>query len=98
MLLREKETGHFVEVLDITSLTNPFCQTLSGRLHWGEDVADAETYDKDALCFASGEPLPECWVNDHYRDADVFRRTAVAAGLAPGTESSWFADDMGNRR
>jgi hypothetical protein len=74
MLLRQISTGHYVEVLDLHDLTNPFSTTLTGRLHWGEEPSDPELFAKDSLSFVSGEPLPECWLNEHYRDDELARR------------------------
>ena len=79
MLLRQKNSGHIVEVLDMHDLINPFTQSLTGRLHWGEELADPDRFKKDSLCFMSGEPLPECWMNDHYRDEELAQRLNPSA-------------------
>lgn len=67
MLLRDTISGDLVEVSDISSLVNPFIDQLSVQFQCGEDLADYENCAKAALTFPSGEALPKCWVNGHYR-------------------------------
>ena len=76
MLLKLKEGNHLMAVDDIESLINPCEQTVVGRLHWGEEEQDPETFAKDDLCFPSGEELPRCWRDAHYRDEEVRGRLA----------------------
>ncbi|PVY70073.1 hypothetical protein C8D92_110104 [Tamilnaduibacter salinus] len=68
MLLAEKATGHLVEVLDLQGLFNPLEPTVRGCLHFGEEAQDPEPFDKSKLAFPSGEALPRCWTDAHYRD------------------------------
>ncbi|GAA4903329.1 acetyltransferase [Ferrimonas pelagia] len=67
MLLREKSSGDLVEVIDSNSLLNPFVDQVKVQFQCGQDLADPEMCDKKGLTFPSGEGLPECWLNGHYR-------------------------------
>ena len=68
MFLKDKSSDDLVEVLTIKDLFDPFCSSLIGRYQRGEDLQDPETFDKNALVFPSGEALPRCWIDAHYRD------------------------------
>ncbi|GAA5187666.1 acetyltransferase [Ferrimonas gelatinilytica] len=67
MLLRDKNTGDLVEVMDDNGLHNPFVDRVKVQYQCGQDLADPELCDKQSLVFPSGEALPECWINGHYR-------------------------------
>ncbi len=71
MFLKDKQTGHLIEVLDIKELIDPFNPEFTGRLNYGEDLPDPEKFRKENVTFQSGEPLPRCWVDPHYRDAEI---------------------------
>ena len=71
MFLKQKKDGHLVEVLGLTDLVNPTHKNLVGRLHCGEEMQDPESFAKDDLIFQSGEPLPRCWQDVHYRDQEL---------------------------
>jgi hypothetical protein len=73
MLLKERTSGHIVEVLDLMGLCDCGRCTVRGQLHYGEEAQDPEPFDKQALCFLSGENLPRCWTDRHYRDAELAR-------------------------
>jgi hypothetical protein len=62
MLLKHKQSGELVEVLDLFELTSPTEPKLVACLQWDEDVPDPRCYDKHDLCFPSGETLPDCWI------------------------------------
>lgn len=68
MFLKDKSSDDLVEVLTIKDLFDPFCSSLIGRYQRGEDLQDPESFDKNALVFPSGEALPRCWIDAHYRD------------------------------
>lgn len=68
MLLMEKETGHLIEVLDPAEVFDPFKDSFGGRLDFGEDVAESDVFKKVSVSFPSGENLPKCWKDPHYRD------------------------------
>lgn len=74
MFLREKSSGHLVEVLSVGELFNPNHAALAGRYHYGEEAQDPERFEKVRLAFPSGEDLPRCWTDPHYRDAELSNR------------------------
>jgi hypothetical protein len=71
MFLKERNSGHMVEVLTLQDLFNPLHNTLVGRYHYGEEAQDPEKFGKSGLIFLSGEALPRCWTDAHYRDAEI---------------------------
>jgi hypothetical protein len=73
MLLRERASGHMVEVLSIIDLINLNCDEVVGRYQEGEDVQDPIKLKKADLIFLSGEELPRCWTDPHYRDDELAR-------------------------
>lgn len=68
MFLKHRRSQNLVEVLTPSSLWNPFCHEVTGRLHAGEEMQEPETFEKAELVFLSGEQLPSCWLDPHYRD------------------------------
>jgi hypothetical protein len=68
MFLTEKSTGHLVEILETEQLFDPFADAVKGRYNIGEDLPDPEMFKKSGLVFCSGEPMPKCWVDPHYRE------------------------------
>ena len=73
MFLKQTATGKCVEVLSLGDLFNPQHAQLVGRFHAGEELQDPEQFPKAELQFPSGEPLPRCWTDPHYRDEEVRR-------------------------
>ena len=73
MFLKEKRTEDLLEVLSLTDLFDPFCKQLVGRYQRGEDPQDPQKFDKDGLVFPSGESLPRCWLDAHYREGEIQR-------------------------
>jgi hypothetical protein len=73
MFLKNKSNQDLVEVLTMKDLFDPFCKHLIGRYQHGEEMQDPEKFSKSNLCFLSGEPLPRCWLDAHYRDTEVKR-------------------------
>ncbi len=71
MFLKEKDTGHLVEVLNLEELFDPMKSTFTGRLNIGEELPDPDQFNKAKVCFPSGEDLPRCWVDVHYRDDEI---------------------------
>ena len=59
--------GSLVEVLDVKALMDPFATTVQARIHGGEELQDPHHFEKGELSFPSGEALPRCWVDSHYR-------------------------------
>lgn len=74
MFLKEKSSPHLVEVLSLTDLFDPHHAELAGRYHYGEEAQDPEKFRKADLVFPSGEELPRCWTDPHYRDDEVKKR------------------------
>ena len=73
MFLQEKLHHEMIEILSLSDLFDPFNKTLVGRYQHGEEVQDPEKFDKSNLQFLSGEDLPECWLDAHYRDDELNR-------------------------
>lgn len=73
MFLKEKDSSHLVEVLSLNDLFNPIHQTVVGRLHYGEELQEPQKFSKQELTFPSGESLPNCWLDVHYRDGELKR-------------------------
>ncbi len=68
MFLKHEANGKLVEVLSLTDLFNPNHGALVGRYHAGEELQDPDKFNKVELIFPSGEKLPQCWTDVHYRD------------------------------
>ncbi len=62
-----------VEVLSVGDLVDLFKDEVVGRYQYGEEVQDPEKFRKSNLVFLSGEPLPRCWTDPHYRDNELIR-------------------------
>ncbi|TNF98064.1 MAG: acetyltransferase [Gammaproteobacteria bacterium] len=73
MFLKETKNGHLVEVLALKDLFDPFNENVVGRLNFGEEAQEPESFSKSGLAFLSGEALPRCWVDPHYRDDELKR-------------------------
>lgn len=69
MFLRKKVTHDLVEVLSLNDLFDPHRAVVVGRIHAGEEMQDSDKFAKTDMQFPSGEDLPVCWVNPHYRAA-----------------------------
>jgi hypothetical protein len=67
MFLMQKKSEKLVEVLSLSDLFNPNHEHIVGRFHAGEEMQDAESFDKGDMSFPSGEALPKCWLDPHYR-------------------------------
>ncbi len=68
MFLKDKTSGDLFEVLTLQDLFDPFQEGVVGRYQKGEEVQDPERIKKAELVFPSGEELPKCWIDTHYRD------------------------------
>jgi hypothetical protein len=75
MFLKQIDSDHLVEVLGLKELFDPLRPTFTGRFNIGEDMPEPEQFQKTQVCFPSGEPLPRCWVDVHYRDDELQRDT-----------------------
>ena len=72
MFLKDSKDD-LVEVLTLSDLFDPFSKNLVGRYQHGEEAQDPEKFNKTDLSFPSGEDLPRCWVDAHYRDSELQR-------------------------
>lgn len=67
MLLKYIPTSDLVEALNLKEVFDPFMESISIRTQAGEDTMDKGMCKKSDLVFPSGEPLPRCWRDSHYR-------------------------------
>jgi len=75
MFLKDKHSGDLVEILDVDALCDPYEPSVRGRYHSGEEMPDPADFRKTGLIFPSGESLPRCWFEPHYKDNVTRRRT-----------------------
>ena len=68
MFLQHQSNGALVEILSLETLFNPNQTKVKGRFHAGEEMQDVELFTKAHLEFPSGEALPQCWLDTHYRE------------------------------
>ena len=68
MYLKHNASGDLVEVLTLDALFDPCRNMIQGRFHAGEELQDPTQFAKAELLFPSGENLPRCWLDAHYRD------------------------------
>ena len=69
MFLMHKATGDIIEILTLDKLFNPCIKEVTGVDHLGEEMQDPADYQKMELAFPSGEALPVCWLDSHYRES-----------------------------
>lgn len=69
MFLEHKPSGNLVEILALDELFDPCLDQVTGRFHAGEELQEIEPFTKSHLIFPSGELLPQCWLNAHYRES-----------------------------
>jgi len=67
MFLKDMQSGDLVEVLDPRQMFDPASSTMKVRYQAGEEVGEPVEVEKTRLEFPSGEPLPKCWLDTHYR-------------------------------
>jgi hypothetical protein len=68
MFLKHSRTDNLVEVLSLHDLWDACLTHITGRYHAGEELQEPEQFPKADLMFPSGESLPRCWVDPHYRE------------------------------
>jgi hypothetical protein len=71
MFLKDRRSENLVKVADLDELFNPLACDVHGRSQAGEEEQEVEAFAKRDLLFPSGEPLPRCWVDAHYRLASA---------------------------
>jgi len=67
MFLKNAGNGDLAQVIDMSELTDPNSSTVTVRYHAGEEAGDPLGANKSDLVFPSGEALPKCWLDPHYR-------------------------------
>jgi len=70
MFFKHRGNNDMIEVIGQDDLTNLFHNTVLGRYQVGEEQQDPESFNKSDLLFLSGEELPRCWTDPHYRDRE----------------------------
>ncbi len=73
MLLKNKANDHMVDVVNFDDLINLNLDEIYVRYQEGEEQQDPERINKANLVFLSGEALPRCWTDSHYRDNEIRR-------------------------
>lgn len=73
MLLKKSASDHMIEVSNLFDLFNLNIDEVEGRYQEGEEQQDLEKFKKANLTFLSGEELPRCWTDPHYRDNEISR-------------------------
>lgn len=68
MFLQDKQSGVLVEILDLDALFDPMETSVPGQVQAGQEEQEPLPTSKDNLVFPSGEALPRCWLDVHYRD------------------------------
>ncbi len=77
MFLQHASQKTLIEILNIEDLYNPYRQEILGRCHAGEELQDPEFFMKSELVFLSGETLPRCWQDAHYRETPAIAITTA---------------------
>jgi len=67
MFLKNTENGDLAQVVELGELTDPNASSVTVRYHAGEEAGEPVSAEKSALTFPSGEALPKCWQDAHYR-------------------------------
>jgi len=68
MFLKRRDNDDMIEILDAEALADPAQPSVVGRQHAGEEMQEEESFEKEDLAFPSGEDLPRCWMDLHWRD------------------------------
>lgn len=67
MLVKNRNDQTLIQVADTQELIDPFQQSIQGKQKAGEEVQPTQAFEKSALIFPSGEPLPQCWTDPEYQ-------------------------------
>jgi len=67
MFLKNVGNGDLAQVVELGELTDPNSSSVTVQYHAGEEMGEAMCVEKSDLTFASGEALPKCWRDAHYR-------------------------------
>ncbi|MBD2515527.1 acetyltransferase [Nostoc sp. FACHB-973] len=71
MFLQLKDTGELVKILEIQELLDPNNDVVHAQEQEGEEEQEPDSFKKENLVFPSGEDLPRCWLDAHYRTANA---------------------------
>lgn len=71
MFLRHAVSGDVVEIMDQEALFDPFRNEVKGRFHAGEEMPEPTGFRKSDMAFLSGERLPRCWTDPHYKERKI---------------------------
>ena len=73
MFLKNRNNGDMVDISRLNDLTNLYHNKVLGSYQVGQELQDPEEFNKSDLVFLSGEELPRCWTDPHYRDDELAR-------------------------
>lgn len=68
MFFKHRSNNDMIEVIGQDDLTNLYHDSVLGCYQVGEEQQDPESFKKSDLIFLSGEELPRCWTDPHYRE------------------------------
>ena len=68
MFLQIKDSRDLVKRVDIQELLDPTIKTVHAQEQEGQEEQETDIYQKVELVFPSGEKLPRCWLDAHYRE------------------------------
>ena len=69
MFLQIKDSRDLVKIVDVQELFDPNIETVHAQDQQGQEEQETDIYKKEELVFPSGEKLPLCWLNAHYRES-----------------------------
>ncbi len=67
MYVKNRKNNDLAQVENLQELTDPNMKSVTVHFFSGEEVGDPESFAKADLVFPSGEELPKCWFDPHYR-------------------------------
>jgi len=67
MFLKNTDNGDLAQLVELSELTDPNAASITVRYHAGEEAGEPVSVEKTKLSFPSGEALPKCWLDPHYR-------------------------------
>lgn len=67
MYLRNKTNNDLAQVEKLAELTDPNLKSVVLHYFAGEEMGETMRVNKSELVFPSGEALPKCWLDSHYR-------------------------------
>jgi len=73
MFLKNRYNGDIIDITTLEKLTDVYQKSVTGRYQAGEEQQEPQDINKSDLQFLSGEELPLCWTDPHYRDDKIKR-------------------------